>query len=376
MIQLYILLTASIFLAGLSQKYQENCKRHGIQYRLIHDKAYLVLLVTLILFSGLRTAYNDTTAYLAGFSGATGIRHFLEDPHNLNIFRNPAFYSYQSLLRSFFDNGQILIFTTSAFTQTCFLLFFKRYSKSFRFSIFIYITLGTFCFTMAAVKQVVAMAVLTLGFPYLKRRKYSIFYLYVFLAMLFHTYALIFSFLPLFIDTPWKPFTYLFLLITILILLNFQDAISSFMDQANDLGKTLSEEEIFDNHSVNTFRLLVYMVVPLASLVFQRWLFYDSGRMDHIFVHMSIISMSFMILGTQSGANMFGRMATYFELGTICCMPWILKKIFDRPSYVLVRRIAVVCFLGYFTYAYGVSQDFSANYNAIPLWQFLQTLSP
>jgi len=374
MIQLYYLLAISVFLAGLSQKYQEKCESNGISYRVIHDKAYMVLLVMLILFSGLRTSYNDTGTYLMGYSQATGLRHFLENPRNLNIFRNPLFYAYQSLLRSVLDNGQILIFTTSAFTQSCFLLFFKRYSKSFRFSIFIYFTLGTFCFTMAAIKQVVAMAIMTLGFPYLKQRKYVIFYLFVFVAMLFHTYALIFSFLPLFIDRPWKPFTYLFLLITILILLNFQDAISSFMDQANDLGKTLSEEEIFDNHSVNTFRLLVYMVVPLASLVFQRWLFYDSDRMDHVLVHMSIISMSFMILGTQSGANMFGRMATYFELGTICCMPWILKKIFDRPSYVLVRRIAVLCFLGYFTYAYGISTDFSANYRAMDLWQFIKTL--
>lgn len=374
MIQLYILLGVSIFLATLSEQYQTNCERRGVRYRLIEDKAYMLLLVLLILFTGLRTSYNDTGNYLAAFSNAPGLKHFLEEPKNLNIFRNPLFYAYQSFLRSTLDNGQLLVFSTSALTQTCFLLFFKRYSKSFRFSIFIYITLGTFCFTMAAMKQVVAMAILTLGFPYLKRRNYLAFFLFVFVAMLFHTYALIFSFLPLFIDTPWKPFTYLFLLITILILLNFQDAISSFMDQANDLGKTLSEDEIFDNHSVNTFRLLVYMVVPLASLVFQRWLFYDSGRMEHVLVHMSIISMSFMILGTESGANMFGRMATYFELGTICCMPWILKKIFDRPSYVLVRRVAVLCYLGYFTYAYGISQDFSAGYRAMSLWEFVQIL--
>jgi len=371
MSKLYILLSLAVSLAWFSENIQKRCQAEGTQYRLNRDWAYCTLILILILFTGLRTHYNDTANYLTGYASATGLRHFLENPDNINPFRNPLFYAYQSLLRSTLDYGQFLIFSTSAFTQVCFLRFFKRYSSSFPFSVFIYITLGTFCFTMAAIKQVVAMAILTLSFPYLQERKYGRFLLLVFLAMLFHTYALTFVFLPLFSDRPWKPFTYIFMLLTILILVNFQDAISAFMDQANDLGKVLSEEEIFDNHSVNFFRLLVYMVTPLASLIFQRWLFYDSNKMDHIFVHMSIISMAFMILGTESGANMFGRMATYFELGTICCLPWMLKKIFDKRSYRLIRRIAVVCFLGYFTYAYGISQNFTVGYSAMSLWQFL-----
>lgn len=374
MIKLYILLAAAVALAWFSEQYQWKCQASGQPYRLSRDWAYCALLAILILFSGLRTSYNDTGTYLAGYANATGLRHFLENSSNLNPFRNPLFYAYQSLLRSTLDNAQFLIFSTSLFSQICFLRFFKRYSTNFTLSVFIYITLGTFCFTMAAIKQVVAMAVLTLAFPFLEQRKYIRYFLLVYVAMLFHTYALTFIFLPLFTDRPWKPFTYIFIALTFVILLNFQDAISAFMDQANDLGKVMSEAEIFDNHSVNIFRLLVYMVPPAASLLFQRWLFYDSDQMDHILVHMSIISMAFMFLGTESGANMFGRMATYFELGTICCLPRMLEKIFDKASYRLVRKIAVFCFLGYFTYAYGISMNFSTEYSAMSLWTFIRSM--
>lgn len=374
MIKLYILLAAAVALAWFSEQYQWKCQASGQPYRLSRDWAYCALLAILILFSGLRTSYNDTGTYLAGYANATGLRHFLENSSNLNPFRNPLFYAYQSLLRSTLDNAQFLIFSTSLFSQICFLRFFKRYSTNFTLSVFIYITLGTFCFTMAAIKQVVAMAVLTLAFPFLEQRKYIRYFLLVYVAMLFHTYALTFVFLPLFTDRPWKPFTYIFIALTFVILLNFQDAISAFMDQANDLGKVMSEAEIFDNHSVNIFRLLVYMVPPAASLLFQRWLFYDSDQMDHILVHMSIISMAFMFLGTESGANMFGRMATYFELGTICCLPRMLEKIFDKASYRLVRKIAVFCFLGYFTYAYGISMNFSTEYSAMSLWTFIRSM--
>lgn len=374
MIKLYILLAAAVALAWFSEQYQWKCQASGQPYRLSRDWAYCALLAILILFSGLRTSYNDTGTYLSGYANATGLRHFLENSSNLNPFRNPLFYAYQSLLRSTLDNAQFLIFSTSLFSQICFLRFFKRYSTNFTLSVFIYITLGTFCFTMAAIKQVVAMAVLTLAFPFLEQRKYIRYFLLVYVAMLFHTYALTFVFLPLFTDRPWKPFTYIFIALTFVILLNFQDAISAFMDQANDLGKVMSEAEIFDNHSVNIFRLLVYMVPPAASLLFQRWLFYDSDQMDHILVHMSIISMAFMFLGTESGANMFGRMATYFELGTICCLPRMLEKIFDKASYRLVRKIAVFCFLGYFTYAYGISMNFSTEYSAMSLWTFIRSM--
>lgn len=374
MIKLYILLAAAVALAWFSEQYQWKCQASGQPYRLSRDWAYCALLAILILFSGLRTSYNDTGTYLSGYANATGLRHFLENSSNLNPFRNPLFYAYQSLLRSTLDNAQFLIFSTSLFSQICFLRFFKRYSTNFTLSVFIYITLGTFCFTMAAIKQVVAMAVLTLAFPFLEQRKYIRYFLLVYVAMLFHTYALTFIFLPLFTDRPWKPFTYIFIALTFVILLNFQDAISAFMDQANDLGKVMSEAEIFDNHSVNIFRLLVYMVPPAASLLFQRWLFYDSDQMDHILVHMSIISMAFMFLGTESGANMFGRMATYFELGTICCLPRMLEKIFDKASYRLVRKIAVFCFLGYFTYAYGISMNFTTEYSAMSLWTFIRSM--
>ena len=84
----------------------------------------------------------------------------------------------------------VLIFICSAFTQLSFLWFIKRYSTNFLFGVFLYFTLGTFGVTMAAMKQVLAMAVLFLSFPYYEQKKWIRFYLLVFVAMLIHTYAI------------------------------------------------------------------------------------------------------------------------------------------------------------------------------------------
>ena len=80
---------------------------------------------------------------------------------------------------------------------------------------------------------------------------------------------------------------------------------------------------------------------------------------------MAIISFCFMLMGTQSGANMFARMAHYFEIGTVCVLPWLIRKPFARDSSRLVMIIAVVCFFVFFVYAFGVVSNFDDEYRAV-----------
>lgn len=165
------------------------------------------------------------------------------------------------------------------------------------------------------------MAILTLAIPCIEQKKWVRYFVLVFISMLFHTYAIAFAVLPLLVLRPWRRFTFLFVLAVVVLMMNFESAITEFMEQANDLGKTLTEYEVFDDNTTNLFRLAVYAVPPLVSFLLQKWIFPNSTKMENVFIHMSIISLAFMSMDTQSGANMFARMATYFELGTICSLP-------------------------------------------------------
>lgn len=367
MTKLLVVFIIALLLAYSSEKYTRQIHAAGRHYEPRRDTALIMLMVVLSLFAGLRTAYNDTENYIAGFRNMPTLGEFLADPENLNPVTNPLFYAYLSFLRTVWDDPQVMIFTTSVFTQVCFVLFFKRYSESFTFTIFLYFTLGTFCVSMAAMKQVVAMAVATLAIPCLEKRQWVRYYLLIFIAMLVHTYAMAFAVLPFFTQRPWKQFTFLVVLSLVLVMTNFREVIGQFMDQANELGKVLEEYEVFDNHSVNLFRLAVYAVPPLLSLIFKRWIFDDSTKMDNMLVHMSIISLAFMSLGTQSGANMFGRMANYFELGTVVCLPWMLKQTFSRGSSRIIMAIAAVCFFGFFVYQNAINSSFDQAYRMFSL---------
>lgn len=364
MIKIFVLLVCCVALAWASEVNTKQILRKGGRYYLRDDLAFFLLVAVLGIFTGLRNDYNDTWNYIKGFRTAGGLTEFFADPENLNPFKNPLFYFYQSLLKEFTDEAQWMIFLSSVFTQYCFILFFKRYSHRFAFTVFLYFALGTFNVSLGAMKQTMAMAILTLSFPFLERGKLIRFYLMVLIAMMFHTYAICFAVLPLFARKPWGAFTFLFIGGVTFVLTNFQSVIQEFMEQANSLGKNLEAYEVLDSHTVNLFRVAVYMVTPLFSLFFARWLNYKSSRMDDILIHMSIISMAFMLMGTQAGANMFARMAHYFELGTLCCLPGMIEKPFEKYTARFIATFAIIGFFGFFVYA---SQGFDDAYKTIGL---------
>ena len=370
MTKLLAVFAIAMLLAYISERNTKAIRASGEHYTVWNDWAYIGLAAALILFAGLRTSYNDTYNYIEGFKKAPGIFEWLADPENLNPFKNPLFYCFQSLIKTLTGEAKHLIFLSAAFTELCFLRFFRRYAPHFLFSMYIFFTLGTFVFTLAAIKQVLGMAILTLGIPSLERKKWGRFYLVVLLAALVHTYAIIFAVLPLFRVRPWSLLTFSVVAVVAAVMMNFEEAITAFMDQANDLGKTLADYEVFDDATINVFRLAVYAVPPAISLIFRKWVLHKGSKMDNVFIHMSVMSFAFMCMGTQAGANMFGRMGNYFELGTICCLPVMLEKTFDEKSYRQVTAAACVCFFGFFYYANAISLTFDMDYNAMGLLEF------
>ena len=371
MTKLLAIFSVALILAYISERNTKAILASGQHYSVWNDWAYILLVVVLSCFAGLRTKFNDTQNYIRIFAQSPGMLVFLSDIDNLDPLANPLFYFSLSLLHEFTENAQILIFLTATFSQCCFVWFIKRYSSSFVFSIFLYFTLGTFVLSMAALKQVMAMSILTLAIPYLEKKKWVEYYVVVLLAMLVHTYAIVFIVLPLFVQKPWRLFTYVFAGCMVVLLMNFQEMITMFLEQADEMGKSIAEYEVFDDVTINTFRLAIYAIPPLISFLFQKWIFSNSSTTAHVLIHMSIISVAFMAMGTQSGANMFGRMANYFELGMVCSLPWILRQTFNDRSYRLVGIVAAIGFVGFFVYGNAISGSFDQAYQATSFFALL-----
>lgn len=335
---------------------------------------FFMLVLTLALPAALRTSYNDTQNYMRNFAQAPELSVLLQRGR-LNLMQNPLFAIYTSLIRSFTDNHTMFFLFPAFFVQYSYVRFIRRHSPNFMIGIGLYIFLGSYTFSLAAMKQTIAMAILLYAVDALIERKNIRFYLLVFLAFLFHTYALTFAVLPLFTIRPWSPRTFLMLLGIVLVMGNFEKFISTFLDMANESGKNISSSEIIGTASINPLRVAVYAVTPLFALVFRRYLFARKTDREHnIIVNMSFLSASILSLGLNSGANMFARMGQYFEFGIICGLPWMLTKPFEKNSERLISLIAIACFAGYFYYTNVHWVNFDQVYDRYTILEFLEGL--
>ena len=379
--QLILLYWGCVFLMYLSQVYypvetqlqgHQSGKHHFMRKK--SDIFVIIVIFWLSAFSFLRTSYNDTANYIGTFNSAQTVAEGIANGTFTDWTGNPWSMLYRSLMRELTDNYHIYFLIPAVLSSFAAVKLFKRYSVNPAFSLLIFFSLGTYIMYMAALKQCLAMFFLLLALPYALDKKYIRFYLLVFIAILFHTHAFMFAIVPLLLEKPWGKVTWALLGATIFAMLTYDYTLGAFMEYAQSIGALVDEGELFDGHSINVLRVLVYWIPALLALFFRRRLFTDSTKEENLFVNMSIVSAFILTLGLVQAANLFARMAGYFEIATAIALPWNIKKLFTKQSAQLVTILACILYFGYFMFEFTVSKDFGSDYSAISLWQFIISL--
>lgn len=376
--QLVILYLGTIILALLSQQYAPAYHHINFDRSFIRDRSdpfTIAIIIWLSLFSGLRYSYNDTAQYIVYFreSATTLSEHFATSTET-GLADNPLYYICEVLIKGVIDNYHVWFLLTAFLSCYVAVKFFRHYAASYSWTILLFHAIGTYVMYMAAIKQSIAVAILMCAIPFAIKKKWIPYYLLVCLAILFHTHAFLFLILPLLFEKPWGKFTLIFACAAVFAMATYDSTLGAFMEYAQSIGANVAEIEVFDGHSVNMLRVLVYGIPPVMALVFRRRLFFDSTRTENLFANMSILSWLILMIGTVEGGNLFARMAGYFEWGTALALPWMIRKLFDKKSQQLVFCIAGVCYSLYFLYEFGVSKGFGDQYQAITLWQFIVSL--
>ena len=371
MLQLTMILIFVCIMAEMSCKWRHSTPLQAVEQR--KNPFIIILIIPLVLLIGLRTNFNDTYAYINGFQNAPSINEYFQDANNYRLLNNPLFGLYTTIFREFTNNYHIYFIVSGCFVVISMISFFRNISENntFSLSVFTYISIGTYVFAFAAMKQTIAMAILCWAVLALKDRKYFRFLLIVFIAGLFHTYAWGYVVLIFLSDKPWKIRTYIIVIATFIVMATFKETISSFLEYADSIGKSTSEEIVFSGEGMNIFRIAVYSIVPIASLIFRSILEPKMERKHYIMLHMSIVSFMFVLLASIDGANMFGRMARYFEIGTIYMFPWIIRNLFARKSQMSVLMIYCISFFAFFAYQY---RDFDTSYSSISFLDFIKSI--
>lgn len=380
--QLVLLYWGCVFLMYLSQTYYpvetrlegpQTGKRHLMLRRA--DVFMIIVIAWMTCFSFLRTSYNDTVNYISDFNYlAEPLAQFLQNNNLLKIGSNPLFDLYISIVHSFTSDYHIFFFFPAIFNSIAVIKFFKRYSTNAAFSLLIFYSIGTYIMYIAAMKQSIAVGILLFALPYAIDKKYVRYYLLVFVAMLLHTHAFVFLAVPFFFGKPWGKVTWILLVAVIFSMATYDTTFGTLMNVALSVGVNIVDWELFDGHSINPIRVIVYWVPAILALVFRERLFSDSTRTENLLTNLSIGAAFIITIGLKQGANLFARMAAYYEITAGIALPWMIKKLFTKRSAKLVTGIAIVLYFLYFLYEFGISKNFGGDYAAISLWQFVRSL--
>lgn len=379
--QLILLYWGCVFLMYLSQAYypttaQLNGPQTGKRHFMLRkaDIFMAAVIVWMTCFSFLRTSYNDTFNYISLWKKAKNINDFLADGTLLDLTGNPFSMLWESFAHTYIGNYHLYFLLPAFLSSFAVIKLLKRYSVNPAFSMLIFFSIGTYIMYMAAMKQCFAMFFLLLSIPYAEEKKYIRFYILVVIAILFHTHAFMFAILPLLFSKPWGKTTWIGLAAILFAMATYNRTLGAFMNYAQSIGALVDEGELFDGHQINFLRVAVYWVPSLLALIFRGRLFGNSTRSENLFVNMSIVSSMILTLGMVQAANLFARMAAYFEVATALAIPWMIKKLFTKRSAQYVTICAVVLYFGYFLYEFAVSKNFGSDYSAITLWQFAKEL--
>lgn len=362
-------MAVSLCLAWLIDNQNQKLREMGIQRQERMMTAILILIMGF--FCGLRTWGNDTVTYMQIYDLMPPLEN-LFDTDKYNFAGGTGFGLVTCLLKTWgFSKQDYLMFYAFA-TVSLYVWFVRKYSPSMVFGVFLMFTTGFYSFTMAAVKQCMATALCLVAIDAAVNRKWIRYLLMVFLASMFHPYALVYLLLPLLIFKPWSVRTVIYVVVFVAVGFGLERLLGTVLDVTDMMGASYDAEE-FTGEGVNIFRVLVCFAPMVLAAVYGGNLFADSNRVEDMMFNIAMMNALIMFVGMFGTANYFARLANYFLPGQIVTIPWILRKFRKKDS----NWISILCVVGYFGFFYyesGILRPFDDHYVQMSIWEYLASL--
>jgi len=317
-----------------------------------------IIAVILSLFSGLRTGFNDTYAYIQGFINRIPPSFSYISEFNFSLWDNSGFFIYQVLIKQYISTDPQAFLLISAFIANfLFVFFYYKYSPKFSLTIFIYIASGLFVFSMAGMKQMFAMAIGIWAVHYYLNNKWIVFALLLLLAATIHPYILIYASAPLFIKKMWSLREWVIIFFAVLGALYFEALLTLVIDAHEVMGEDLSYELLMGS-GVNIYRLLVYAVTPALAFIYRKKLRALQNPILTLSVNFSVITFIFMFISLWGNPALLARMAIYFEPFSYLALTYIVMNCFRKGQRIAISALLILNYSLYFYYQFAIAQPF------------------
>ena len=317
LIVLIVLCTLFSAIIDISNK-SRNSVRLTIKHDFVSKFIYSVVLISIVLFSAMRTKYNDTTAYTHAFTmtdiSTISFKTLTEGYGGFKLLQQ-LIYKYISI------DPQMLLLVVSVIVNVLFVSFIRKHCDYFSESVFLYF-IGTYLFSMAGMKQAIAMAISLVAIEKLINRKYIGFVFFILIAMLFHPYIVVLLVLPFISRRVWDRNVVFVLLLGIIAALNLDNV----LEFAGLIGKDYDIEG-FNNYTINPLRVVVEAIpIFVYALSLRKIRLNNNNEYVTLGLNMSLIRFVLIFLGLFWNPIYFARIGTYFSVLDMIVMPMVLNK--------------------------------------------------
>lgn len=347
MLKLYFLIAIVTILACFAGYKQKLLSTQNIIETQKRDFSVLLsvffITIIFILFSGLRTRYNDTETYMHAYTLLNTNLQWSE------LFESyGGFDIYQKLIKIFITNNpQMLIFISAIITNLLYLHFYKKYSVSFGYTVFLYVVVGLFTFSMAGIKQIIAMSFSLLAIDNLLSKKYFKFALWIMIASTFHPYILIMFLILLFVNDIWSRKSIILIVIVLIFSLFFEPILNIIINVAGEIGKEYTVEELTSN-TINIYRVAIEIIPCVLTYIFRNKIRNENSKLLNLAVNMLLFRTLMYIVSMFANPIYFARIGTYFQSLDPILIAWLLTYCLPKDKNGTLFRIAY-CTL-YFIY--------------------------
>lgn len=367
MIILLIVLFTTTFLAyrakSIRAKSFSNDSGQAFLREEINYNGLLIFLIMLvfILFVGLRNSYNDTYNYIVQFrklaTGIDALKHM-----KFTLGNNPGFEASEILIKTYISKDpHMMLFIYALCSIVPIILFYKRWSVMLWLTIYLFIAAGMLIFSMAAVKQVFAMAIGIWGVTLLIYKRPVSFIILILIGSLFHSYLFMFLVAFFLQDKVWSNKTLLIIVgvvISIAFLEQFLEMAYSITEKM-DMGYT---QKSLKGTGINPLRFVVYSISPILSFVFRKEINNSKDKAMILFCNLTLIGWCFMLIGLYTNANVFGRMAMYFDLFMHITLTYLLVKCVPKTYRQMAIYACVIVYFFFFFYANVYARSFEYHW--------------
>lgn len=361
-----ISLAAAFFYDRFSTK-RENLSGYVYKEKIL----WLIPIIAMAVFAGLRTGYNDTTVYTFAYDEHTKSNFDFSDV-SWSFGDNFGFNVFSIILKSlgFSTNGYLMVF--AIITYGIYIWFIHKYSTDFLMSMFLFICL-IFTFPLAAIKQCVAVAFCLLAVDKAINKKWFWFAFWILVAESFHAYSFMYLIVPLLFFVPWQDKrTVMWIVIFFFAGILLRPMLGTVLSITDALGEEYTAES-FNQAGVNPFRLLVCLVPLVLSFILRKQIndpYNEVNRAEGLCMNLAFLNGEIMFVALFGTANYFARLANYFYIFPVIALPRLFNMV--NPKWRTLMKICVVlCYLLFFYYAeYIVYGSFDNRYQSITFSEF------